>query len=98
MRSAKEPVILPTLFGGGYGLYRIQRSSFVLSLLVHTLGLALLLTSSRYLVEHHHEIRQQVIGVVTDVSPYILPPSASKAGGGGGGVARLSGSFGWLPS
>src|SRR5581483_8642087 len=97
--SATEPVILPTLFGEGYGLYCTQRSSFVLSFLVHVLGLALLLTSGRYLVEHHREIRQQVIGVVTDVSPYILPPSASKAGGGGGGGDRdkLSASKGTLP-
>jgi TonB family protein len=98
VQSAKEPLILPAL-GGGYGLYRIQRSSFVLSLLVHAFGLALLLTSGRYLVEHHHEIRQQVMGIVNDVSPYILPPSVSKAGGGGGGGDRdkLPASRGALP-
>ena len=99
VRSATEPVILPTLFGEGYGLYRTHRSTFVFSFLVHALGLALLLTSGRYLVEHHREIRQEVIGIVSDVSPYILPPSASKAGGGGGGGDRdkLSASKGSLP-
>ena len=97
--SATESVILPTLFGEGYGLYGSQRSSFVLSFLVHALGLALLLTFGSYLAEHRREIRQQVIGVVTDISPYILPPSASKAGGGGGGGDRdkLSASKGALP-
>ena len=97
--SATEPVILPTLFGEGYGLYSTQRRSFVLSFLVNALGLAVLLTSGSYLVEHRREIRQQVIGIVTDVSPYILPPSASRAGGGGGGGDRdkLSASKGTLP-
>ena len=50
VRFAKEPLVLPTLFGEGYGLYGTQRSSFVLSFLVHVLGLALLLTTGRYLV------------------------------------------------
>jgi TonB family protein len=61
--------------------------------------LVLLLTSGRYLVAHHREIRQQVVGIVTDISPYILPPSASKAGGGGGGGDRdkLAASKGDLP-
>jgi TonB family protein len=97
--SATEPAILPTLFGEGYGLYRTRRSTFVLSFLVHALGIVLLLLSGRFVAAHRHEIRQQVIGIVTEVSPYILPPSASKAGGGGGGGDRdkLSASKGGLP-
>ena len=99
LRSASEPATLPTLFGAGYGLYRIQRSSFVLSFVGHTLAIAVCLLSARFLVAHHHEIRRQVIGIVTDVSPYVLPPSASKAGGGGGGGDRdkLQASKGILP-
>ena len=99
IQSASEPVTLPTLFGEGYGLYRTRRSSFFLSFVGHTLVIAVFLVSSRFVVAHHHEIRQQVIGVVTDISPYILPPSASKAGGGGGGGDRdiLQASKGILP-
>ena len=96
---ARKPVVLPTLLGEGYSLYHTQRSAFVLSFLGHALAVALLLVSSRYLIAHHRDIRQHVVGIVTDISPYILPPSASKAGGGGGGGDRdkLVASKGSLP-
>ena len=99
LRSASEPATLPTLFGAGYGLYGIRRSSFVLSFVGQTLAIAVFLVSARFVAAHRHEIRQQVIGIVTDVSPYLLPPSASKAGGGGGGGDRdkLQASKGILP-
>ncbi len=99
LRSATEPAILPTLFGESYGLYRTRRSSFVLSFLAHGLAIVLLLLSGRFVAAHRHQIRQQVIGIVTEVSPYVLPPSASKAGGGGGGGDRdkLVASSGVLP-
>jgi TonB family protein len=63
------------------------------------LAVVLLVLAGRFVAEHRHEVRQQVIGIVTDVSPYILPPSASKAGGGGGGGDRdkLAASKGTLP-
>ena len=93
------PLILPTLFGEGYGQYRTRGSTFVLSFLPHTLVVVLLLLAGRFVEEHRHEVRQQVIGIVTDVSPYILPPSASKAGGGGSGgdLDKLAASKGTLP-
>jgi len=99
LRSGTEPAILPTLFGEGYGLYKTRSSPFVLSFLAHALAIMLLLLSGRFVVAHRHEIRQQVIGIVTEVSPYMLPPSASKAGGGGGGGDRdkLVASKGVLP-
>lgn len=99
MGAATEPAILPTLFGEGYELYRTRRSTFVLSFVAHALAIVLLLLSGRFVALHRHEIRQQVIGVVTEISPYILPPSASKTGGGGGGGDRdkLSASKGALP-
>ena len=99
LRSAADPATLPTLFGAGYGLYRIRRSSFLLSFVGHTLAIAVVLVSARFVAAHRHEIRQQVIGLVTDVSPYILPPSASRAAGGGGGGDRdkLQASKGILP-
>ena len=81
--SATTPAILPTLFGEGYGQYKTRRGTFVLSFLAHILAVALLVLSGRFVAQHRQELRQEVIGIVTDVSPYILPPSASKAGGGG---------------
>jgi TonB family protein len=90
---------VPALLGEGFGLYDTKRSAFALSFLAHALALALLLTSGRYLAAHRREIRQQVVGIVTDISPYILPPSPKQAGGGGGGGDRdkLAASKGALP-
>ena len=97
--SPAAPLRLPTLFGEGYGQYRTRGSTFVLSFLAHTLAVALLVFGGRFAAEHRHEVRQQVIGIVTEVSPYMLPPSPSKVGGGGGGGDRdkLAASKGTLP-
>ncbi len=99
VRPASEPLILPTLFGEGYGLYRRRGSTFVLSFVAHTLATAVLLVSGRFVATHRQEIRQQVVSLVTEVSPYILPASASESGGGGGGGDRdkLAASKGALP-
>jgi protein TonB len=96
---AAEPLILPTLFGEGYGLYRRRGSTFVLSFAAHTLAAVLFVVSGRFVVTHRHEIREQVVGLVTDVSPYVLPASKSASGGGGGGGDRdkLPASKGALP-
>jgi len=97
--SGRDPIILPTLFGESQGLYRIKRSTFFLSFLLHVLAALLLFMSSTFVVAHRRQIRQQVVGLVTDISPYVLPPSATKAGGGGGGGDRdkLPASRGALP-
>ena len=99
MCSAPEPTVLPTLFGEGYGLYTTRPSTIVLSFLIHVLAIVVLLSSGSYVVRHRQEIKQQVIGLVADVSPYILPPAATRAGGGGGGGDRdkLAASKGVLP-
>jgi TonB family protein len=82
---AGQASVLPTLFGEGYGTYQVRRDTFVLSFLLHILGAVLIVVSSSYLYSHREEIKQQVTGIVVDISPYVLPPSSSKAGGGGGG-------------
>lgn len=99
LHSPAAHAILPTLFGEGYGQYETRRSTFVLSFLAHTLAVAMLVLAGRFVSEHRHEVRQQVVGIVTDLSPYVLPPSRSKAGGGGGGGDRdkLAASKGKLP-
>ncbi|HYN15510.1 MAG TPA: energy transducer TonB [Terriglobales bacterium] len=91
--------ILPTLFGEGYGTYRVRRETFVLSFILHLLAAGLIVASSSFLYSHREEIKQQVTGIVVDISPYILPPSSSKAGGGGGGGDRdkLAATKGALP-
>ena len=94
-----EPPILPTLFGEGYGLYKTRRVTFLFSFVGHVVAVALLVASGHFVVTHRNEIRQQMMNVITDVSPYILPASKSKAGGGGGGGDRdkLLASKGALP-
>jgi TonB family protein len=91
--------ILPTLFGEGYGTYQVRRETFVVSFILHVLAAGLIVASSSFLYRHREEIKQQVTGIVVDISPYILPPSSSKAGGGGGGGDRdkLAASKGALP-
>jgi periplasmic protein TonB len=95
----KDQSILPTLFGQGYGLYKIRQSMVVLSFLAHGVAVLLFLVSAQYVAANRQTISQKVIGVVTEISPYVLPPSATKAGGGGGGGDRdkLPASRGALP-
>lgn len=91
--------ILPTLFGEGYGTYGVRPNNFVLSFLVHILAIALVMISGLLFVKHKEEIKRQVVGVVMDISPYMLPPSDKEAGGGGGGGDRdkMAASKGALP-
>lgn len=94
-----EQTILPTLFGEGYGLYGTKPITFVFSFAGHTVLLVLVVWSSMFVVSHRKQIQQQVVGIVTDISPYVLPPSKTSAGGGGGGGDRdkLQASKGALP-
>ncbi len=95
-----RPDILPTLFGEGYGGYQIRKSTFVLSFLLHTLAVALLLTSGIWMVQHHQEIKRTVIEILpNDIGKYALPASKKQVGGGGGGGDRdkLPASKGALP-
>jgi TonB family protein len=85
--QAPQPVdsdILPTLFGTGYGVYKVRRGSFVVSFLLEVLVIGLLTTSSVYMVSHKDEIKQQVVTVFSGGN-IPLPPSPTEAGGGGGG-------------
>ena len=94
-----QQTILPTLFGEGYGLYGTKPITFVFSFIGHTLLAALLIWSGSFVVRHRQQLQQQVVGIVTDISPYVLPASSTKAGGGGGGGDRdkLQASKGALP-
>jgi periplasmic protein TonB len=83
-----EESILPTLCGEGYNAYPVHRYSFAASMVLHGAALALIVWSGLWVGSHKQEIKQQVVGLVTDVSPYILPPAKEQAGGGGGGGDR----------
>jgi periplasmic protein TonB len=94
-----EPTVLPTLFGEGYGVYRVKPLNFLLSFLIQIALVGLLLASGMFVVQHQQQIKKEVVGLVTDISPYVLPASKTKAGGGGGGGDRdkLAASKGALP-
>ena len=97
--SGRDAILLSTLFGESQGLYRIQASTFFLSFLLQVLAALLLFMSSTFAMSRRRQIRQQVVGLVTDISPYVLPASATRTGGGGGGGDRdkLPASRGALP-
>jgi protein TonB len=79
-----QPAVIPSLFCEGYGAYRTRLSAFVVSYAANTALLALCVWSGHWIVEHRHDIKQRVTGLVTDIVPF-LPPSTKEAGGGGGG-------------
>jgi periplasmic protein TonB len=99
LAPAGTGAVLPTLFGEGYGTYQVRRETFVVSFFLHILAAVLIMVSSSFLYQHREEIKQQVTGLVVDISPYVLPPARSKSGGGGGGGDRdkLAASKGALP-
>jgi TonB family protein len=76
--------VLPTLFGDGYGIYEVRKSSFVFSFVLNTVILALLIWIGSWTATHVPEIKQ-VTGIAVDISPYVMSPSDKQAGGGGGG-------------
>jgi periplasmic protein TonB len=94
-----EPGPLPTLSGEGYGSYRTRPFAFIVSFGLNVLLCVVLVYSGHWMVEHKEKIHRQVVGLVTDISPYILPPSSRKSGGGGGGGDgdKLAASKGRLP-
>src|SRR5258708_4420911 len=88
MAEIRQGDYLPTLLSGRYGAYEVRPVNFVLSFALHTLAVLALLISANYLVTHQQQIKSTFSGIVTDISPYVLPPSKDQAGGGGGGGDR----------
>ncbi len=76
--------ILPTLFGDGYGLYKVRKGSFLASFLLNCTALGLLIWVSTWTASHVPEVKK-VIGLSVDITPYTLPASPDRSGGGGGG-------------
>jgi len=95
----RRDLILPTLFGEGYGIYEVRKGSFIISYLLNTLFAAILLVCGSWLVTYPAQVQNQVTSLVTDISPYVLSPSKRAAGGGGGGGehAKVAASKGALP-
>jgi protein TonB len=79
-----EPVVMPTLLGIGYGNYNAQPDNFILSFLVHTLGLFLIVVGTHWMIQNTPKLKQNVIPIFMGDN-IVLSPSNKDAGGGGGG-------------
>lgn len=81
--------VLPTLFGEGRGLYATRKDTFLYSFIGHVVLVAFVIYSGHWAYSHKEEIKQQVVGLVSDISPYLpMKVSKTRAGGGGGGGDR----------
>jgi TonB family protein len=91
--------VLPTLFGEGYGIYQVQRNSFILSYLLNTLFVTAAVLIGSFAWSNQQEIKQVIIGESIEISPYVLANAKDESGGGGGGGDRdkLQASKGALP-
>ena len=90
---------MSSFYGLDYSTYGRKNETFLISFLLHTAIAAALILSSMYIVSHKEEIKKNVVSMVVDLSPYVLPPAKDEAGGGGGGGDRdkLQASKGALP-
>ena len=85
---APQDQVLPSLFEG-QGLYPQRKEAFLYSYAIVMVSVALAIWSSHWAFTHQDEIKQQVISLATDISPYIpMPVSKNRSGGGGGGGDR----------
>lgn len=93
-----ESLVLPSLFGAGYGTYQVRPENFVLSVLTHALLIALGLLLVHFGYQTATKAVERPKYDLTDISPYI-PHVGTKAGGGGGGgdASKLKASAGTPP-
>jgi periplasmic protein TonB len=95
---AQEPMVLPTLFGAGYGTYQVKPENFVLSFISHTLLIALGLLLVHFGYQTATKVAEKPKYESVELSAYI-PHVGTKAGGGGGGgdASKLKASAGTPP-
>jgi len=93
-----ENLVLPTLFGAGYGTYQVRPENFVLSFLTHTLVIAVGLLLLHFGVQTVKAPEKTKYNT-TDISPYLPKHVGREAGGGGGGgdASKLKASAGTPP-
>jgi protein TonB len=91
--------VLPTLFGEGYGIYSVQRNSFILSFLLNSLFVTAMVLIGSFAWQNQQQIKKVIIDQAIEISPYILQQAKDDSGGGGGGGDRdkLQASKGALP-
>lgn len=89
-------MVLPTLFGAGYGTYRVRPENFVLSFITHTGLLALILLAVHVTVQE--KIIAPSLGKPVELSDYVMKVGkGGPSGGGGGDASKLKASAGTPP-
>ncbi len=95
-RSSVE--VLPTLFGAGRGTYAMRRSNFVLSVAMHAVALALILSSGLWLARRQGG---PWTAANSEATEYVsITPEAVRSlhgGGGGGDRDKVAAPQGHLP-
>ncbi len=84
----RTETILPTLFGEGYGIYEVNRRSFVASFLMEIALVSMAIFLSTWTWSHKTELKQMATTVISLDEMPILQPDKDQAGGGGGGGNR----------
>jgi len=97
-QPTQDAMVIPTLFGAGYGTYQVRPENFVLSFLSHTLVIALVLLLLHFGVQTVKAPERSKYEV-TQLSPYQPVHVGRQAGGGGGGgdASKLKASAGTPP-
>src|SRR3569832_793081 len=88
VKTERVETILPTLFGEGYGIYQVNRKSFIASFLMEIALVATVVAAGSWTWTHIEELRLVASTVISlDIIP-ILKPDKEETGGGGGGGAH----------
>lgn len=94
--KATPEMVLPTLFGAGYGTYRQRPENFVLSAVTHTGLLVLLLWAARIVIQP--KIMVPPVAHPIELSDYVMKVGkGGPSGGGGGDASKLKASAGTPP-
>ena len=95
-KDGTPEVVLPTLFGAGYGTYRVRPENFVLSIITHTGLLALILLAVHVSVQE--KIIPPALTQPVELSDYVMKVGkGGPSGGGGGDASKLKASAGAPP-
>ncbi|HEY6253056.1 MAG TPA: energy transducer TonB [Candidatus Angelobacter sp.] len=95
---AQETMVMPSLFGAGYGTYQVRPENFVLSFLTHMLAIVAVLLLLHFGVQSV-KAPEKTKTDVTVLAPYQPIHVGREAGGGGGGgdASKLKASAGTPP-
>ncbi len=95
--EAPADVILPSLFGAGYGNYPVHRGNIAISAVMHAALLALVAASGLWLTKEPTLRAEVSTHFLPVVNSYPLPVSPARGSSGGGARDKTAESKGSLP-